>query len=178
MRKTLTLSINELSVAIAHFTNYDRISPSTGEMDYAIDGTPTDSGLAYEPKLIWTISALVSESQKETLSQIFATSDRLRRQQLNYQIAVDDSIQDLIEEQASRDAVDEVKAINGGVIYSAKFYARIFEPKFVKMGSGIYPFLVSFVLKELGKDGNQPSEEIIYSLDFSLERNSKYLIWL
>ncbi|MBR8832980.1 MAG: hypothetical protein DSM106950_02770 [Stigonema ocellatum SAG 48.90 = DSM 106950] len=52
---TFGLTIGSLSVSFNQFTNYERILAETGQTEYAIAGTPLDSGSAYEP---WKVSTL------------------------------------------------------------------------------------------------------------------------
>jgi hypothetical protein len=152
--KKLILSIDGIAATLSQFTTYDRTPQNTGETEYAIIGTPTDSGLAYEPKHSWNVSALTTLTDWHAIQLIFAKSDRLRRQQGNYRITVDDLIQPFAEEGARTRAVATggvVTNVPGGVSYPAKFYVRMFDLKSQKSGSGKYPYTVSFTLKELDK---------------------------
>jgi len=152
--RQLTLSISSISVTIKRFISYDRTLATTGETDYSIVGTPLDSGPFYEPKHIWTISAMVTQDQWYAIGAIFGECDRLRRTQGNYRIAVDDSIQDFIEQGYRTRALalgGGQTNFTGGVAYPARFYARMLEPKSQWQKNGLYPYVASFVLRELDK---------------------------
>lgn len=152
--RQLTLSISSISVTLKRFVSYDRIPADTGQTEYSIVGTPLDSGPVYEPKHIWTISAMVTIEQWRALGAIFGECDRLRRTQGNYRITVDDSIQDFIEQQYRSRALvpgGEQKYFTGGVSYPARFHARMFEPKSQWQKNQLYPYVASFVLRELDK---------------------------
>jgi hypothetical protein len=152
--KFLNLSIGSLSVRLTTFTAYERPLADTGQTEYSIVGTPLDSGPAYEPKHIWTIAAMTTFDQWYALNAIFARSDQLRRQQQNYRVTVDDTIQSFIEYGSRTRAVvpgESETIFTGGVAYPARFYARMLEPKSTKQGSGYYPYLTSFTLSELDK---------------------------
>ncbi|MEH1976073.1 MAG: hypothetical protein V7L02_23240 [Nostoc sp.] len=152
--RQLTLSISSTSVTLKRFVSYDRILADTGQTEYSIVGTPLDSGPVYEPKHIWTISAMVTYEQWFAIGAIFGECDRLRRQQDNYRITVDDSIQDFVEQQYRSRALvpeGEQKYFTGGVAYPARFYARMFEPKSQWQRNQLYPYVANFVLRELDK---------------------------
>jgi hypothetical protein len=152
--RQLTLSINSISVTLKRFVSYDRILADTGQTEYSIVGTPLDSGPVYEPKHIWTISAMVTIEQWRALGAIFGECDRLRRTQGNYRIIVDDSIQDFIEQQYRSRAIvagGTQTSFTGGVSYPARFYARMFEPKSQWQRNQLYPYVANFVLRELDK---------------------------
>ncbi|MBN3951941.1 MAG: hypothetical protein HWQ38_37945 [Nostoc sp. NMS7] len=152
--RQLTLSISGISVTLKRFVSYDRTLADTGQTEYSISGASLDSGPVYEPKHIWTVSASVTLSQWWAIGAIFGECDRLRRTQGNYNIIVDDSIQDFIEQgYRSRGlAIGGVQAyFPGGVAYSARFYARMLEPKSRDQANGVYPYVASFVLRELDK---------------------------
>ncbi|MFB2769828.1 hypothetical protein ACE1AT_11145 [Pelatocladus sp. BLCC-F211] len=152
--KSLTLTIDTLSVSLTRFTNYERVLADTGQTEYSIVGTPLDSGPVYEPKHIWTVSAMVTYDQWHTLNGIFALCDSLRRNQGNYRITVDDSIQDFIEtgtRTRSLTSGGSETIFTGGVSYPARFYARMFEPKSQWQRNRYYPYIAGFVLRELDK---------------------------
>ena len=152
--RQLTLSISGISVTLKRFVSYDRILADIGTTEYSIVGTPLDSGPVYEPKHIWTISAMATLEQWYAIGAIFGECDRLRQNQGNYRITVDDSIQDFIEQGYKSRALvpgGEQKYFTGGVAYPARFYARMFEPKSQWQRNGVYPYVVSFVLRELDK---------------------------
>ncbi len=134
--------------------SYDRVLADTGVTEYSIVGTPLDSGPVYEAKHIWTVSAMVTTEQWRALGAIFGECDRLRRQQGNYRIIVDDSIQDFIEQGARTRTLapgGEQTTFTGGVSYPARFYARMLEPKSQWQKNQLYPYVASFVLRELDK---------------------------
>ncbi|MEH2201179.1 hypothetical protein [Nostoc sp.] len=152
--RQLALSISGISVTLKRFVSYDRLLADTGQTEYSIVGTPLDSGPFYEPKHIWTISAMVTIEQWRALGAIFGECDRLRRTQGNYSIIVDDSIQDFIEQGAGTRAIAAGGTrtyFTGGVSYPARFYARMFEPKSQWQRNQLYPYVASFVLRELDK---------------------------
>ncbi|HYX19156.1 MAG TPA: hypothetical protein VE944_33350 [Nostoc sp.] len=152
--RQLTLSISGISVTLKRFVSYDRILADTGQTEYSIVGTPLDSGPVYEGKHLWTISAMVMIDQWWGLGAIFGECDRLRRTQGNYRITVDDSIQDFIEQGARTRALafgGTTTSFTGGVSYPARFYARMFEPKSQWQKNQLYPYVASFVLRELDK---------------------------
>lgn len=152
--RQLTLSISGISVALKRFVSYDRILADTGQTEYSIVGTPLDSGPVYEPKHIWTIGAMVTIEQWWALGAIFGECDRQRRTQGNYRITVDDSIQDFVEQGARTRALaagGTQTSFTGGASYPARFYARMFEPKSQWQRNQLYPYVTSFVLKELDK---------------------------
>jgi hypothetical protein len=152
--RQLTLSVSNISVTLKRFVSYDRILADTGQTEYSIVGTPLDSGPVYEPKHIWTISAMVTIEQWRALGAIFGECDRLRRTQGNYRITVDDSIQEFIEQGTRTRALASggVQAyFTGGVAYPARFYARMLEPKSQWQKNQLYPYVASFVLRELEK---------------------------
>jgi hypothetical protein len=134
--RQLTLSISAISVTLKRFVSYDRILADTGQTEYSITGAPLDSGPVYEPKHIWTISAMVTYEQWYAIGAIFGECDRLRRTQGNYRIIVDDSIQDFVEQGART----RVLAPGG-----------MFEPKSQWQKNGLYPYVANFVLRELDK---------------------------
>jgi hypothetical protein len=152
--RQLTLSISGISVILKRFVSYDRILADTGQTEYSITGAPLDSGPVYEPKHIWTISAMVTLPQWYAIGAIFGECDRLRRNQGNYRITVDDSIQDFVEQGTRTRAIasggTEI-AFTGGVAYPARFYARMLEPKSQWQKNQLYPYVASFVLRELDK---------------------------
>ncbi|MEH2393683.1 MAG: hypothetical protein V7K21_19150 [Nostoc sp.] len=134
--------------------SYDRVFADTGMTEYSIVGTPLDSGPVYEPKHIWTVSAMVTQTQWWALGAIFGECDRLRRTQGNYRITVDDSIQDFVEQGARTRALASGGtqiSFTGGVSYPARFYARMFEPKSQWQRNELYPYVTNFVLRELDK---------------------------
>ncbi|XHR83281.1 MAG: hypothetical protein ACFKPT_02605 [Gloeotrichia echinulata GP01] len=152
--RRLTLSIGFISVTLKRFVSYDRILADTGQTEYSITGAALDSGPVYEPKHIWTCSAMVTTEQWRALGAIFGECDRLRRTQGNYRIIVDDSIQDFIEQGYGTRAIapgGTQTYFTGGVAYPARFYARMFEPKSQWQKNGVYPYVASFVLRELDK---------------------------
>jgi hypothetical protein len=152
--RQLTLSISGISVNLKRFVSYDRTLADTGVTEYSIVGTPLDSGPFYEPKHIWTISAMVTIEQWRALGAIFGECDRLRRQQGNYRITVDDSIQDFVEQGARTRAIasgGSQTSFTGGVSYPARFYARMFEPRSQWQRNQLYPYVTGFVLRELDK---------------------------
>lgn len=152
--RQLSLSISGISVILKRFVSYDRVLADTGQTEYSIVGTPLDSGPVYEPKHIWTISAMVTIEQWRALGAIFGECDRLRRTQGNYSITVHDSIQDFIEQGYRTRGLASGGAetyFTGGVSYPARFYARMFEPKSQWQRNGLYPYVASFVLRELDK---------------------------
>ncbi|QKQ75595.1 hypothetical protein [Nostoc sp. TCL240-02] len=152
--RQLTLSISGISVNLKRFVSYDRILADTGQTEYSIVGTPLDSGPFYEPKHIWTISAMVTIEQWRGLGAIFGECDAKRRNQGNYSITVDDSIQDFIEQGARTRALaagGSQTTFTGGVSYPARFFARMFEPKSQWQRNHLYPYVASFVLRELDK---------------------------
>lgn len=152
--RQLTLSISSISVTLKRFLSYDRVLADTGQTEYSIVGTPLDSGPVYEPKHIWTISAMVTLPQWYAIGAIFGECDRLRRVQGNYSITVDDTIQDFIEQGTMTRALapgGAQTAFTGGVSYQARFYARMLEPKSQWQKNQLYPYVASFVLRELDK---------------------------
>ncbi|MFN6572375.1 hypothetical protein [Dendronalium sp. ChiSLP03b] len=152
--RQLTLTIGDISTTLKRFTSYDRTLADTGVTDYSIVGTPLDSGPVHEPKHIWTISAMVTLEQWLALGAIFGECDRLRREQGNYRILVEDSIQDFIEQGTRTRAIaagGSETTFTGGVAYPAKFYARMFEPRSQWQVNQLYPYVASFVLRELDK---------------------------
>ncbi len=151
---TLSLSLNGLTVTFTQFTNYDRTLAETGQTEYAIAGTPLDSGPAYEPKHIWSVGAVTTIEQWHSLYAIYLQSDSLRRTGQNYRILIDDNNQELIESGTKTRSLANggtVTTFSGGVAYPAQFYARLFEPKSQKTYNGIYPYIVTFTLRELDK---------------------------
>lgn len=152
--RQLTLSISSISVTLKRFVSYDRTLADTGMTEYSIVGTPLDSGPVYDPKHIWTVSAMVTRPQWWALGAIFGECDRLRRTQGNYRIIVDDSIQDFIEQGYASRALalgGSIAFFTGGVSYPARFYARMFEPKSQWQRNHVYPYVANFVLRELDK---------------------------
>lgn len=150
--RSLSLSISAISVTLKKFTTYERTLADTGTTEYSIVGTPLDS-VVYEPKHIWVVSAMVTHEQWYKLGAIFRECDRLRRQQGNYRILVEDSIENFIEQAKTRGLATggSVEIFGGGVAYPAKFYARMFEPKSQWQRNGVYPYVASFTLRELDK---------------------------
>lgn len=152
--RQLTLTISGISVTLTKFISYDRTLASTGDTEYSIVGTPLDSGPFYEPKHIWTISAMVTAAERQKLGAIFTKCDSLRRSQGNYRIKVEDSIENFLEDGGRTRALasgGSVASFSGGVEYPAGFYARMFEPKYQWQRNGVYPYIASFVLRELDK---------------------------
>ena len=152
--RSLTLSINTLSVTLDRFTAYDRILADPGQIEYAVVGTPLDSGPQYEPKMVWTVSAMVTWEEWHTLGAIFLSSDSLRRQNGNYRVLVQDSVQNFIESGIRTRAIaigGTEETFPGGTAYPAQFYCRMFEPKSQWQRNGLYPYIASFTLRELDK---------------------------
>jgi hypothetical protein len=154
--KSLNLSIGAFGVSLARFTEggYDRTLAQIGETEYSIIGTPLDSGPVHEPKHIWAISAVVTRSQWHGLWAIFRESDRRRREQANYRILCEDSIEDFIDVGGqTRDVAPagSVTDFGGAIAYPAKFYVRLFEPKSRWIRNELYPYTATFTLKELDK---------------------------
>lgn len=97
---------------------------------------------------------MVTLPQWYAIGAIFGECDRLRRTQGNYSIIVDDSIQDFVEQGAMTRALVPGGAqisFTGGIAYPARFYARMFEPKSQWQKNQLYPYVASFVLRELDK---------------------------
>lgn len=152
--RQLVLTTSGISVTLKKFTAYDRTLASTGDTEYSIVGTPLDSGPFYEPKHIWAISAIVTDTERRKLAAIFTKCDSLRRAQGNYRITVEDSIENFIEDGGRTRALASgggVTSFSGGVEYPAAFYARMFEPKYQWQRNRVYPYIASFVLRELDK---------------------------
>lgn len=152
--RQLTLSFDTLTVTFKRFGSYDRPLAGTGETDYSIVGAPLDSGPVYEPKHIWTVSAHCTYEQWYALGAIFTKSDKVRRDQGNYRITVDDSIEYFREYGTRTRAIapgGTQTNFTGGVAYPARFYARMFEPKNQWQQNQLYPYIASFVLRELDK---------------------------
>ncbi|WP_414755548.1 hypothetical protein [Anabaena sp. CCY 9910] len=131
----LQLSISGTTVQLRKFAEYNRAIADTGQTEYSIAGTPLDSGPAYEPKRIWTVSAMATMAQWQDLMRIFAECDRLRRDNGNYRIALEDRIEQVVS--------------NTGVASWGSFYVRMFEPRSQHQRNQLYPYIISFVLREL-----------------------------
>jgi hypothetical protein len=130
--RNLTLTIDTITTTLTRFTGYERVLADTGQTEYSIIGTPLDTGPVYEPKHVWTISAMVTYEQWFALGAIFRKSDNLRRIQGNYRISLEDSVENFVESGVRTRALarfgNEVN-FAGGVAYPAAFYTRMFEPK-------------------------------------------------
>lgn len=150
--RQLTLTFGSAIVTLRRFITYDRTVADTGQTEYSIAGTPLDSGPVYEPKLIWTIGAMVTWEDWYTLGVVFRESDRTRRQQGNYRITIDDSVENFIEATKTRALVPGGVQVSfpGGVAYPARFYARMFEPQSQWQRNTQYPYIATFTLRELG----------------------------
>ncbi|MBD2489009.1 hypothetical protein [Aulosira sp. FACHB-615] len=159
--RQLTLSIDSLTCTLKRFTQYDRTTADTGQTEYSIVGTPLDSGPVYEPKLIWSVGAMVSYEQWFSLNAIFHKSDKIRRDQGNYRILVEDSIENFTESGTRTRGLatgGSETTFPGGVNYPASFYCRMFEPKSQWQRNQQYPYIASFTLRELDKteEGSEP----------------------
>ncbi len=152
--KTLDLSISSFSVQLSKFTQYERLTPDTGQTEYSIAGTPLDSGPVYEPKHLWNVTAMVTWAQYSILHAIFQESDSRRRNQQDYRILVGDRIQNYVEVGSRTRGIapggTEVN-IGGAIAYPAQFHARMFEPRAEFQRNSYLPYQVSFVLRELDK---------------------------
>lgn len=154
MPKTLKLSIDNTSIAIANFSSdgYERLLAENGDTEYSIYGTPADTGNFHEPKHIWNVGCFMTSQEMARLQQIFVTSDELRRQLGNYRITLEDNIQEFIEKTRTRAIATGGQMLDyGGVVsYPAKFYVRMLNPK-IKIIGGYKRYSVQFTLKELDK---------------------------
>ncbi|MBW4648906.1 MAG: hypothetical protein KME06_09410 [Kastovskya adunca ATA6-11-RM4] len=79
---SLKLSINGLSLTINRCSDPKfpraRIQPYGG-LEYSIHGTPIGDGSSFEPKFIWTITAVLLPEEALVLEAIYAEFDRQRR---------------------------------------------------------------------------------------------------
>lgn len=150
--RNLTLTIDGLTATLNRFISYERVLADTGQTEYSIVGTPLDTGSVYEPKHVWTVSAMVTYEQWFALAAIFRKSDNLRRQQGNYRILLEDSVENFVEVGERTRAIARFgNKVNfaGGTAYPAAFYTRMFEPKSQWQRNQLYPYIASFTLREL-----------------------------
>lgn len=162
MPRTLNLSIDTFSIALGDLAHskfepngYERITDSSGSVEYSLTGAAIEDGKLYEPKFVWTVSAYLDSTQWQTLQAIYLRAERKRRTQQAYGIVCDDFIQPYVE-----DALIATRALApGGAIvvrpsfieYPARFAVRMFEPKARHVNNAHYRYLVSFVLRELDR---------------------------
>jgi hypothetical protein len=135
MSNYLRLAISGISVDLTRFASYERQFADTGQTEYSINCTPLDSGPAYAPKRIWNVSVHVTIDQWTKVMRIFAECDGLRRDDGNYRISIIDKIEPTVS--------------SDGGLSSGPFYARMFEPRSQYQRNGLYPYVISFVLREL-----------------------------
>jgi hypothetical protein len=185
------LSIGDLSVPLTRFESFpERKLANTGETNYSIIGTPVDDGPYYEPKHIWSAIAEVTQEEYRLLWAIFKYSDGLRRNQGNYRITLDDTLEPFIEYGARTRAIvpgqPEVN-FSGWVEYPARFYVRMFEPTARFQRNTVYPWRVSFTLKELDKfvigggsgGGELPTIPVVSGdKHFEFTQTSSLAIWV
>lgn len=155
MPLSLSLSIDQFSVALTVFENYERLTAQVGDVEYSLNGSAIETGNLHEAKFIWTVSAFVSTEQWRQLWAIYQRSERKRRTQQSYFIQVDDFIEPYIEDSLipTRAIADGGSIIsNDGLIaYPARFGARMFEPKPDRTNSLKYSYIARFTLKELDR---------------------------
>lgn len=154
MRRALTLSIDVFSVSLTVFESYERLIAQVGDVEYSLNGSAIETGQLHEPKFIWTISAYCSAEQWRRLYAIYQRSERKRRTQQPYFIAVDDFIEPFVEDgnRSRAMAAGGSPTIDGGlVLYPARFGARMLEPKSQKVDNLQFPYVARFTLKELDK---------------------------
>lgn len=156
MARPLKLSIDSYAVAMTQFVSggYERLSPEVGSLEYSLAGVALVDGQLYEPKFTWTIKALLTEDQKQQLNAIFRRSERKRRTLQGFAIRVHDSIEPIEEDSAGRSrALADGATVSGTdpISYYAQFDARMFEPRFEQSGNSLYPWIASFVMRELSK---------------------------
>lgn len=158
--RTLNLSIDTFSVALGDRASsqfdengYERITESSGNVEYSLYGTALESGSLYEPKLVWTVALFADRDTWNKLQAIYQRAERKRRSQQSYQITVDDYVQSYVEDATvrTRAIAPNVTVTNYGnlIEYPARFGVRMFEPKAVATRSIRFPYRVQFVLREL-----------------------------
>jgi hypothetical protein len=81
MPSSIALNISGIDLTLTRFTGTElpRVPVATGQVSYTATGVATGSGVAYEPKHLWTINALLTQDEANLLSLIWREHDRLRR---------------------------------------------------------------------------------------------------
>ena len=151
------LTFGAFSVDLFRFpsdNSYSRQFVVVGDTEYTIAGNPTDNGAAYEHKHIWELESYVDASEYRKLHFLFQSADTARRSFGDYRVLVEDYVQPF-EEISPRTrglatGASEV-SVDGGLEYSASYYARIFPPTSERKKSGQYPYKINVTLRELDK---------------------------
>lgn len=146
----LRLTLGSLSVKIWRFQDekYPRILPDS-KTERSAYGTLTGYGLAYEDPHLWTVNALVSKAEAETLQRIYGKQQALKRQKQDPSILLDDTTWIFSEDPPRTRALvaGTTEEIDGdGTKYFARYYAWITSPpQFQASGADIK---VSFGMEE------------------------------
>jgi hypothetical protein len=155
MRRVLRLSIDVFSISLNVFESYERLTAQVGDVEYSLNGSAIETGSLHEPKFIWSIAAYVSNEQWRQLWAMYQRSEKKRRSQQPYYIAVDDFAEPFTEDGNARSRAlapnGTVTNQNGYISYPARFGARMFEPKSQKVDNLLYPYVARFTLKELDR---------------------------
>ncbi len=138
---SLELSIAGVSVTFNKFTNTDypriRVTPAT--LEYSAHGTPALAGTYYEPKHLWSFTALCDRTQKNLLQAIYAEFDYRRRNLFDADILLLDRTELLVERAPQSRAIVPDSIIDtiasGYICYHAQFKSAITDgPKFTEQG--------------------------------------------
>lgn len=157
MPSPLILTIDTFTLTLSEFLpgGHERKPFEDGEMEYSLFGSALTDGPMFESKHVWTIKAICSQRQWNTLVKIYKRSERKRRADQDYKILVSDYVEPFVEDDARTRALAAggtvVTDTDGGVSYPAVFAVRLFQPNNEKLQNTEKPYVASFVLKELDK---------------------------
>jgi hypothetical protein len=119
------------------------------KVEYTVAGSATARGVLHQPRYIWEITALLTESESELLRGMQITQDRKRRQLLPCGIALVDRTQRFVQPVPATRAIapGDTPIVTGAIVaYFAAFSVLITSPKL--QAAGKY-FASSFTAMEI-----------------------------
>jgi hypothetical protein len=150
----IRIAIDTNAIEIRRFLEYSRSAAGAGNTTYSLVGTPIDTGLQHEPKMVWEIAAIVSEETKNMLELIYAISDQRRRTLQNYSVVLHDTISPIVEAAPTNTRAivptHSAEAVGlGGLSYYAQFYGGFAaKPQIKPYGTGVCEVRFSIVEHE------------------------------
>lgn len=138
----LTLSIAGIGVELTRFPNneYPRATmQALGAVEFSALGSAALQGSHFEPKFIWTISALVEYEQRALMEALAFEFQTRRRERIDCNILVYDTTATIVERSRTRDLVPNTSETllpgSTHVSYYAQFNAAITDgPKYSASG--------------------------------------------